>query len=72
MTAEETRVIRVGWLAFDGGLGRPYEGWRQHEDGSWQSAGRALTRAGARRKAEALPAPRQRSSFNVTSAPVST
>lgn len=48
------KVIRVGWLSFEG-VGRPYEGWKQHGDGSWQVAGRALTRRGAERKAQAVP-----------------
>lgn len=60
-----TRVIRVGWFAFEG-FGRPYEGWKQHEDGRWQVAGRAFTRRGAERRALALPDVRSPESFTVS------
>ncbi len=52
MAEQETRAIKVGWFAFDGGFGRPYEGWYAHRDRpGWRCVGRALTRAGAKRKA---------------------
>lgn len=59
----EVRVTRAGWFNFEG-FGGPWEGWardaseadRLREMGrgelSWSTAGRALTRAAARRKAE--------------------
>lgn len=65
-TTKRSRCIRVGWFAFDGGFGRPFEGWRQHEGGSWQVAGRAFTRKGAHRKAMRLPALRPPASLNIT------
>lgn len=48
------KVTRAGWFNFEG-FGRPYEGWAEAvAQPGWRSAGRAFTRAGARRKAQRL------------------